>query len=92
MSTPERLEQLFAAARRELAPPVDVVGRVLSRLPRQAAVAVPEVEVSDWIAAGVSTLVAACALWLVVPLWNSNWSTAMNVWHPLSAMVSPHAE
>lgn len=87
MSTPDRLEQLFAAARRELAPPVDVVSRVLLRIPQQATVAVPEVEASDWIAAAASLLVAACCLWLVVPLWNSTWPSAMSVWHPLTAMM-----
>lgn len=87
MSTPERLEQLFAAARHELAPRVDVVSRVLARLPRHATVAAPEIELSDWIAAGASTLVAACCLWLVVPVWNSTWPSAMTVWDPLMAMV-----
>lgn len=87
MSTPDRLEQLFAAARREVAPSVDVVGRVLARLPGQPPVIVPDVEMSEWIGAGASTLVAACSLWFVMPVWNSSWSSAMSLWHPLAAML-----
>lgn len=87
MTTSDRLEQLFAAARRELAPSVNVVDRVLKRLPVQSATVVPDIEMSEWIGAGASALVAACCLWLVVPLWNSSWPSAMSVWHPLAAML-----
>lgn len=87
MTTSDRLEQLFAAARRELAPQVNVVDRVLGRLPAQSPVIVPEIEMSEWIGAGASALVAACCLWLVMPLWNSSWPSAMSVWHPLAAML-----
>lgn len=87
LSTPDRLEQLFAAARRELAPSVNVVDRVLARLPGQPTVIAPEIEMADWIGAGASTLVAACCLWLAMPLWNSSWPSAMSVWHPLAAML-----
>jgi hypothetical protein len=81
------LEQLFAAARREVAPTVDVVSRVLARLPSQPTVASPDVEMSEWIGAAASTLVAACALWMVMPIWNSSWSSVIRLWHPLSAML-----
>ncbi len=91
MTTSQRLEQLFAAARRELAPPANVVDRVLGRLhgqsPGQGPVVVPDIEMTEWIGAGASALVAACCLWLVMPLWNSSWPSAMSVWHPLAAML-----
>jgi hypothetical protein len=87
VSSTDRLEQLFAAARRELAPPVDVVGRVLGRLNGQPTVVIHDIEMSEWIGAGASALVAACCLWLVMPLWNSSWPSAMSVWHPLAAML-----
>ena len=90
MSTPDKLEQLFAAARCELAPQVDVVDRVLARLPRQTAATVitPDLEVSDWVGAGVSTVVAACCLWLAMPLWSASWPESLSVWHPLEAMLN----
>ncbi|MES2792780.1 MAG: hypothetical protein V4719_24415 [Planctomycetota bacterium] len=87
MSTPDKLEQLFAAARRELAPRVDVVDRVLARLPGQSPVIMPEIEMSEWIGAGASTLVAACCLWLAMPLWSPSWPESLSVWHPLAAML-----
>lgn len=88
MSTPDKLEQLFAAARRELAPRVDVVDRVLARLPGQSAVMVAELEMSDWIGAGASTLVAACCLWLAMPMWSATWPESLSVWHPLAALLN----
>lgn len=88
MSTPDKFDQLFAAARREIAPRVDVVDRVMACLPAQAAVIVPDLEVSDWVGAGVSTLVAACCLWLVMPLWSASWPESLSVWHPLAAMLN----
>ena len=87
MNTPDRFEQLFAAARRELAPSLNVVDRVLARLPNQPTVILPDVEISDWVGAGASSLVAACCLWLVIPVWNSSWPDALTVWHPLAAML-----
>ncbi|MDB5335226.1 MAG: hypothetical protein JWN70_845 [Planctomycetaceae bacterium] len=87
MSTPDKLEMLFAAARRELAPQVDVVDRVLARLPGQPTVIIPDLEAADWIGAGVSTLVAACCLWLAMPLWSASWPESLSVWHPLAAML-----
>ncbi len=88
MSTPDKLEQLFAAARRDLAPRVDVVDRVLARLPGQSAVMVAELEMSDWIGAGASTLVAACCLWLAMPMWSATWPESLSVWHPLAALLN----
>ena len=88
MSTPDKLEQLFAAARRDLAPRVDVVDRVLARLPGQSAVMVADLEMSDWIGAGASTLVAACCLWLAMPMWSATWPESLSVWHPLAALLN----
>ena len=88
MNTPDKLDQLFAAARREMAPQVDVVDRVMACLPAQAAVIVPDLEVSDWVGAGVSTLVAACCLWLAMPLWSASWPESLSVWHPFAAMLN----
>lgn len=88
MNTPDKLEQLFAAARRELAPRVDVVDRVLARLPGQSAVMVADLEMSDWIGAGASTLVAACCLWLAMPMWSATWPESLSVWHPLAALLN----
>ena len=87
MTSSDQLERLFAAARRDVAPPVNVVERVLKQLPGQPTLVVPEIEMSEWIGAGASALVAACCLWLVMPLWNSSWPSAMSVWHPLAAML-----
>lgn len=87
MNTPDRFEQLFAAARREVAPSLNVVDRVLARLPNQPPVILPDVEISDWVGAGASSLVAACCLWLVIPVWNASWPEALSVWHPLAAML-----
>ena len=88
MSTPDKLEQLFAAARRELAPRVEVVDRVLARLPGQSTVMVADLEMSDWIGAGASTLVAACCLWLAMPMWSATWPESLSVWHPLAALLN----
>ncbi len=87
MNTSNRLEQMFAAARRELSPQLDVVSRVLARVPGQPPVIVPDIEMSEWIGAGVSTVVAACCLWLVMPLWNSSWAATLSGWHPMAAML-----
>lgn len=87
MNTSDRLEQMFAAARRELSPRLDVVGRVLARVPGRPPVIVPDIEMSEWIGAGVSTVVAACCLWLVMPLWNSSWAATLSGWHPMAAML-----
>lgn len=87
MSTSDKIDQLFAAARREMAPQVDVVDRVMARLPGPSAVIVTDLEAADWIGAGVSTLVAACCLWLAMPLWSSSWPESLSAWHPLAAML-----
>ena len=89
MSTSDRLDQMFAAARREQAPRVDVVNRVISQLSEPRTVVVSNIDMSEWIGAGASTLVAACCLWLVMPLWSSNpsWVATLSEWHPLAAML-----
>ena len=85
------LRRLFAAARCEQAPSLDVVGRVLRALPARSATpvvsALSDDDLAEWIGAGVSSLVAAGCLWMAASWWSQAWMTSWETWHPMVALM-----